>query len=185
MTNSNRASEQANLMRHVSSCQDNCTTPRLAPLPSFKHTLTRGLGSVRLSASSLTHFFTAFFVSSRPRWISTYCKHAGVTYDCTLFGQWLFTTFPFLACRSPFLILIFAWISKWHLQLTSSGKSKYLPVLTAINALGCCSALEWLQLLFKGTVGLLGLQHLSSPLYILKVFIYTKHVTFPRKEKLC
>lgn len=113
---------------------------------------------------SLPPFSTIFLLSAWPRWISTHCKHTGVTSDQRLFVQLLFTTFPFLACRSPFLILIFAWITKWHLQFTSSGKSKYPPVLTAINTVGCCSALEWLQLLFKGTEGLLGLQHPSSSL---------------------
>lgn len=161
-TNGNCASEQVNLMRNVSSCQDNCTTPQLAPLASFKHTLTQGLGSVRLTASSLSLTFSPAFFSYR-------LDHAefqltGVTSDPTLFVQLLFTTFPFLVCRSPFLLLISARITKWHLQFTSSGKSKYPPVLTAINTVGCCSALQWLQLLFKGTVGLPGLQHLSSSL---------------------
>jgi len=42
-----------------------------------------------------------------------------------LFVQLLFTAFPFLACRGPFLILTFASIIKWHQPFTSSGKSKY------------------------------------------------------------
>lgn len=164
-TNGNCALEQVNLVRSVSGCQDNSKAPQLAPLPSFKHTLTRGLGPVTLSASSLSLTLSPpFFVSSRPHWITAYCKHTGGTSDLTLFVSLLFTAFPFLACRNPFPILIFAWITKWHLQFTSSGNSKYPQVLTAINTVGCCLALQWLKLLFKGTTGLLSLQHLSSSL---------------------
>lgn len=53
-TNDNCASEQVNLVRNVSGCQHNSKAQQLAPLPSFKHTLSGGLGSVTLSASSLS-----------------------------------------------------------------------------------------------------------------------------------
>lgn len=131
---------------------------------------------------SLPHFFTSFFVSSRPHWISTYCKHTGVTSGHTLFVQLPFTTFPFLACTSSFLILISAWFTKWHLQFASSGKSKYPASANTNKHCGLLWALQWLQLLFKDTVGLLSLQRLSSSLWILKGFIYTKRATFPAKK---
>lgn len=110
--------------RNAGECQDKGTAPPLSPLPPSKHPLVGEQAQPHL-LHRLSQFFTTFLY---PLDHAAFClKHAAMASAVAV--HYLSS----LACRIPFLILIFARSTKRHGQPASSGEREHPPALAALS----------------------------------------------------